>query len=76
MSEEKTDRELEEQAQRLGEEALEACYRAAYDEDPPDFDFAGPVCDGPCHTCITREILWATWDPVMELARREVLRDN
>lgn len=73
-------RSLEEEAQRRGEEALEATYRAAYDyEDQDDealgYEFAGPVCDGPCHTCIVREILAAAWDPMLELARQEVRDD-
>lgn len=76
-----TDYELEDRAQHLGEVALEATYRVAYDEPEdqplePEFEFAGPVCDGPCHTCITREILAAAWPALMELARREVGRDG
>ena len=66
-------RALEQEAQARGEEALDATYRAAYDEEdePVDFEFAGPVCDGPCNTCIVREVLHAAWEPMMDLARRE-----
>jgi hypothetical protein len=74
-----TDYELEDRAQHLGEVALASTYRAAYDDpDQPldwEYEFVGPVCDGPCDTCITREVLAAAWPVLMELARREVGRD-
>lgn len=72
------DRDLEQEAQARGEAALDATYRAAYDEEdePVDFEFAGPVCDGPCNTCIVREVLSAAWEPMMDLARREAADEN
>jgi len=68
--------QLEREAQAAAEAMHEAVYRAAlYEPDEEDEDLPEPegiVCDGPCTTCIVREIANALWPYLKEMARREV----
>ena len=71
-------RELELEAQRRGEMMLEAVYREAHQDFDDDYEHNGVepegiVCEGPCETCIVREILNASWPVMAELARRDQL---
>lgn len=69
-----TAEELDREIQLRGEERLECCYLALFEDipeeeltSPPDALFCG------CITCEVREIANAIWEPMKEAARREVL---
>lgn len=72
------DPELELELQRVCEAHLEAIYEAeAAAEDPDDWlgelptsPAVGPFCG--CTTCIVREVLWAGWEKLMELAGEKI----
>jgi hypothetical protein len=72
-----TTEQLEREAQAAGEAMHEAVYRVAlYEPDDEDDDLPEPegiVCDGPCTTCIVREIAFAMWPYINELARRDLI---
>lgn len=69
--------ELERELQIRGENMHDAVYRVAHeepDEDEPNLlQPEGIVCDGPCTTCIVREVAFAMWPVFKELARRDLM---
>lgn len=71
-----TTAELERAAQQAAEKHLRACEDALdIPFDAPDgYEPESPACapfDG-CPTCVVREVLFAAWPYVLELAREEV----
>lgn len=72
-----SDEELKTEAQQRAEHRLETLTAEMYDIDelPEDYESpaVAPYCG--CLTCQVRETLDASWEPMMELARREVLFD-
>jgi hypothetical protein len=72
-----TDEELTLEAQARAEHRIEVLTTELYDMDevPDDYESPAlaPYCG--CLTCQVRETLDAAWDPIAELARREVTAD-